>query len=336
MPAGRVTRLAGAAPQAIARSLDPLPDDAPAVVTWHPRVSPVPAAVIAGLLDDLEQAAMALYPAWLPGAAPVAGRGGAAGAAVRAVALRTGAATHHFGPFLAALAARAAGTGRRAGRRFPDEVRAAGLARVLAAGYGRTAAALLIPPVDGLDRAGERALLAACEWLARHGGFAAWLTGPAVGRPDPARGVTIRLPAHLAAPDSRPAPATPVRIRAVTVPARAGAPHPASRAEQALEAALAAHAWARGRAWNQTFQPHPLDAPVRVDLMWTDERCAVEIDGPEHRGALRYEADRRRDAHLQLAGFTVLRFTNEQIADDLAAALAQMEQLLTTRRNRKD
>jgi very-short-patch-repair endonuclease len=329
VPGGRVTRLVGATPRAIALSLDPLPDDAPAVVTCRPRVVHTPAVVVADVLDHLERAAVALYPSWLPGAGPIAGPGGAAAAAVRVVALQAGAATHHFGPFLAALAGRAAGTGRRNGHRFPDEVRAAGLARVIAASYGRASAALLVTPADDLDAAGEQVLIASCAWLARHGGFAAWLTGPAVGRADTVRTVTIRCAGGAAAAvagDDGPAP----------LPARAGAPHPASRTEQALEAALAAHAWAGGREWNRTLQADPLANPVRVDLMWPAEHCAIEIDGPEHRGALRYEADRRRDTMLQLAGFTVLRFTNEQVADDLAAVLAQIEQLLTTRRNRKD
>ena len=43
----------------------------------------------------------------------------------------------------------------------------------------------------------------------------------------------------------------------------------------------------------------------------------VEIDGSDHRGILKYAADRRRDNGLMLDGFAVLRFTNEEIVDDL-------------------
>jgi Protein of unknown function (DUF559) len=85
----------------------------------------------------------------------------------------------------------------------------------------------------------------------------------------------------------------------------------------ALEAALAACDWAVGRVWNQTFQPHILANLIRVDLLWADERCVVEVDGPDHCGILKFEADRRRDVHLQLEGFAVLRFTNDQILGDV-------------------
>ncbi|MFC7646935.1 hypothetical protein ACFQX6_45140 [Streptosporangium lutulentum] len=70
--------------------------------------------------------------------------------------------------------------------------------------------------------------------------------------------------------------------RTVAYPAVAGVPHPASSAEQALETALSSRDWATGRAWNQTYRSHPLANPVRLDLLWREERCVVEIDGPDH------------------------------------------------------
>src|SRR5690606_11466725 len=118
----------------------------------------------------------------------------------------------------------------------------------------------------------------------------------------------------------------------VHCPPVAGRPTPGSAAGQALEAALARCPWAPGREWNQTFRADPLAEEIRVDLMWRAERVAVEIDGDEHRGALHYERDRRRDVRLQLAGYAVLRFTNRQVAQELAVVLRQLEQLLTTRR----
>jgi very-short-patch-repair endonuclease len=66
--------------------------------------------------------------------------------------------------------------------------------------------------------------------------------------------------------------------------------------------------------------------------MWVDERVVVEIDGPDHRGVLKYADDRRRDNGLVLAGFAVLRFTNDEIADDAARVLAMIERLLSSKR----
>jgi len=58
----------------------------------------------------------------------------------------------------------------------------------------------------------------------------------------------------------------------------------------------------------------------------------VELDGPEHRGAVQFEADRRRDVRLQLDGFAVLRFTNAQIRYELTLVLSQLERFINYRR----
>jgi very-short-patch-repair endonuclease len=123
-----------------------------------------------------------------------------------------------------------------------------------------------------------------------------------------------------------------MRPPAVGYPAVAGRPHPGSRSEQALEAALATYAWAAGRAWNQTYHPHPLATPIRVDLMWQRERCVVEIDGPDHRGAAKFADDRQRDVRLQLDGYAVLRFPDFQVLTDIDTVIRQIGQFLRGRR----
>jgi very-short-patch-repair endonuclease len=118
----------------------------------------------------------------------------------------------------------------------------------------------------------------------------------------------------------------------VGFPALAGRPHPASAAEQRLEDHLSRCEWAAGRVWNQLHPGDTLERSIRVDLMWPELRCAVEIDGPDHRGCLKYADDRRRDNTLVLAGFSVLRFTNAEVADDPARVAATIATLLTARR----
>jgi len=332
VPAGTMANLVGASPEAIALALEPLPAGAPAVLTCRPAADPSSARVVTAVLDRLESAALDLYPAWLPGARTIDGPGGAGASAVRALAAAKAAATPHCGPFLADLAVRAIGGGPAAGR-FPAEIRAAGLARVLADSFHRPYAALLLPVEERRDPAAEQALLAAGEWLAHHGGFAVWLAGAGARAGDRAPTVAVRLPDHVAVLTGTDPDPGDARLR---LPARPGRPATGSKAEQALEAALANEPWAAGRVWNRTFHTDPLSVPIRVDLMWPAERCAVEIDGAEHRGPLHYEADRRRDVQLQLAGYAVLRFTNQQVLSDLAAVLAQIERFLTTRRSGKD
>jgi very-short-patch-repair endonuclease len=119
---------------------------------------------------------------------------------------------------------------------------------------------------------------------------------------------------------------------AVSYPAVAGRPHPASPSEQALEAALDSRGWAVGRGWNQTLRLHPLVSPVRVDLLWQAERCVVEVDGPDHRGELKFAEDRSRDVRLQSAGYAVLRFTDSQVLTDTQGVVRQIELFLRDRR----
>lgn len=348
LPTGRVVSLADVPPDAVTLLLDPLPADAPAVITYFAKSAHSVIEMVSSVLAELETAALRLFPAWLPEAEGITGPQGAGAGAVRALALRVGATTHHFGHFLADLAERAleragaraleragtapAGTARRTAG-FASEVRAAGLARVLAASYGRERAAILVQVPGGLSPVAEEVLVAGCEWLAHRGGFGVWLTGAPLLATDRVEAVPVRLPAELTdllrTARAAPAPPEPPALR---YPPVAGRPHPGSAAEQALEAALAPHAWAEGREWNQTHRPHPLANPVRVDLLWRRERCVVEIDGPEHREPLRFAADRQRDVHLQLRGYAVLRFTNDQVLTDVTTVVRQLERFLRGRR----
>lgn len=334
LPVGRAVRLVGASPAALALALAQSPDDAPAVVTYRPRPDPATTVeVVRGVLNELEKAATDLFPAWLPEAEGITGPGGAGIAAVRALAMRSALATSQFGPFLADLAERALRGAAPQAWRFSPEVRAAGLAKVLAASYCRQAAAVLLVVPDGLTGDGELALVAGCDWLAHRGELGVWLVGAPLSTVDWLTSVPVRLPVAVAELERDVTPRSAgTALPTVWYPPLAGRPHPASAAEHALEEALAPLSWAAGRAWNQTYHPHPLAMPVRLDLLWQAERCVVEIDGPEHREPLRFEADRRRDVQLQLAGYAVLRFTNAQVARDLELVVSEIERLIKARR----
>lgn len=326
IPNGRVVHLVGADPEAVTMSLSPLPPDAPAIVTFPARSAPTQRAVVDTILDELETMAVDLFPAWLP--LP----GGVGIAAVRAAALRMASTSHHFGPFLADLAIRALTTWKTDPQRFPPEVRASGLARVIAASYHRPHAALLVALAPELPVEAEPTLIAACEWLADRGDLGIWLIGRTLAVADRVEPVTLDLPDDVIDLVDHETPAPAPEPSTVGFPAVAGQPHPRSQAEQALEAALAKLDWAGGRSWNQIHQTHRLANPIRVDLLWADEKCVVEIDGPEHRGALQYAADRRRDVQLQLHGYAVLRFTNAQVLHDIKTVNNQIEQLIRGRR----
>ena len=60
-----------------------------------------------------------------------------------------------------------------------------------------------------------------------------------------------------------------------------------------------------------------VNAPLgdfKVDCLWLEQRLVVELDSWEfHRGRDSFEADRRRDAWLQLNGFRVVRVTHRRM-----------------------
>lgn len=60
-----------------------------------------------------------------------------------------------------------------------------------------------------------------------------------------------------------------------------------------------------------------------VDAYWPEHRLVVELDGWEHHKTRRaFEADRRRAAALEAAGYRVLRFTWRQVALEAATVAA--------------
>ncbi|MGI5186015.1 endonuclease domain-containing protein [Dactylosporangium sp. CA-152071] len=338
-PLSQVSFLDGADPELLAVDLDPLPGGAPAVAQFRPGGALTdPVAVI---LAELDRAAMALFPVWLPGAERLEGPQGHGAAAVRALAAEVAARSRTFGPFLADLAERAL-RGRSGDQpRFAAEVRAAGLARVFADTYGRDGAALLVHVPAGLDPPAQAALTQAAEWFARHGRFGVWLAGAPLPAVDRIRHVRFALPPRLselaaaaALVERHHEPGRPEPM--LTFPPLSGRPRSDSTAETALERALAPHAWAAGRRWNHTYEGHLLGQLYRLDLFWPDDGVVVEVDGPEHRQPPRFADDRQRDVHLQLLGHDVLRFTNDQVLADVGAVVAKLRQLLNLRRSVKE
>jgi very-short-patch-repair endonuclease len=70
-----------------------------------------------------------------------------------------------------------------------------------------------------------------------------------------------------------------------------------------------------------------------VDALWRKERVIVELDGfAFHKSRADFEADRRRDAKLQVAGYRVLRITHERLTTEPEAVLAEIRALLSAAR----
>lgn len=335
-PLLRVSHLVGGQGDRLALALDPLPPGAPAVVRFRPPPGGSVTELIELLLGELDRAAVALFPSWLPGAGALDGPRPLSVAAVRALAAEAASGSSNFGPFLADLAERGLhgpGPWRRVRSRFPAEVRAAGLGRILPDAYRRADLVVLIDVPDGLGAADEYVLAAAAEWLTHHARVTVWLAGPPLRHVDRIRSVSVTLPTYLATLVADSSVEPPADLPVLTYPPLSGSPRRDSAAETALERGLAPHEWARGRHWNHTVEWHTLARVYRLDLFWPADGLVVEVDGPEHRGPLVYADDRLRDRQLQLFGHDVLRFTNEQVLDDVQAAVVTIRDLLRKRRN---
>jgi very-short-patch-repair endonuclease len=328
LPTDRVVRLDDPGSATTALSIESMPAEAPAILKYSfpIRSASSRADAAVAILRDLEDVAIELYPAWLPGAEGIDSLAGAGLAALRATAFRLASQTSHFGPFLVDLALRAMRTGGADTGAFTVEIRAAGLAKVMAASFGRSRSVLLVCVPEGLDPSQEQALVAACEWLADRDRFGVWLTGAPLTTADWVE--SVRLPNAYASRNP-----TRAHHRPVHYPPVAGLPHPGSQIEQRMERALRTRAWAVGRVWNQVMRLGALINPVQPDLVWPDERCVVEFDGEDHHDAYKFAQDRARDVDLQLAGYAVLRFTNQHVLDDIESVLAKVERFLSIRRS---
>jgi very-short-patch-repair endonuclease len=76
-----------------------------------------------------------------------------------------------------------------------------------------------------------------------------------------------------------------------------------------------------------------LMTPPRVDLLWREGRVVVELDGPEHQDDPNFADDRHRDYELLVAGYLVLRITNNQIETDLQRAIEKIRSVVRFRRS---
>ena len=70
-----------------------------------------------------------------------------------------------------------------------------------------------------------------------------------------------------------------------------------------------------------------------VDALWREQRVIVELDGfAFHKSRAQFEADRARDAKLQVAGYRVLRITQQRLQNEPEAVLAELRALLSAAR----
>jgi very-short-patch-repair endonuclease len=265
-------------------------------------------AILRHLLDDLADLALACWPRWygrdrqdpegLLGQAPV-------DPGVSA-------------PWLRAAAKRAAAGYRPRFRRGAASIEFGQLMRAIV-----PADPVLIAAIDPTDPSRAGPMVQVLEWCAAH--------GASVVATFPSR------PAFVAPYDrvlygavEVVQPVEPLQTRFVVPSGRA---HHASAIEQRVEAALRRDPeLAPLFSCNETVAIHGYGTSPRVDLLWRDGRVVVELDGPEHQDCPNFANDRHRDYGLLVAGYLVLRITNDQVATDLQAAIEKIRAVVRFRR----
>jgi len=276
------------------------------------------------IVDQIIEVVIALYPAWLPGAEDISGPGGSGAAAVRALADELASKSTIFGQFLRLIADAALRQEKfAAGSIFAAEVVLCECHKLMLRTYSADAVLLVIELVPGLQLDQILSIQEAVTRLSNQSAFQVWMSGAACALME--RITKSPLAAPFSSEASLSEKATPV----LYITPLAGRPNPCSHAEKRLEVVLSRYAWARGRAWNQTWSTSVLHNPIRVDLIWQKPRCVIEIDGPDHLDPTKYATDRVRDRLLRLEGFAVLRFTNQEVLDDAEQVALQIGRFLT-------
>jgi hypothetical protein len=281
-------------------------------------------SAIAALIEVV----LTLYPAWLPDAEGIESPAGLGRAAVTGLARAEAARGRLFGPVLERFAH--AALERRGFIKWndlPREVVVRECGKLIRAAYRLPDLVVVVaaPIATGTPSIGveETAL-----WLAPLLPAAIWIAGPTTNTM-----TRISIPDITAggALQNNDPPVEPLDPLPWATPL-AGRPNPFSVVEQRLEAYLQPQPWSTGRAWNASWQTGPTSNSILVDLLWETERLVVELDGAEHRGIEKFEADRRRDRLLQLAGYAVLRFTNAEVLSDIEMVASHIERFLKDRR----
>ncbi|MBI3951738.1 MAG: DUF559 domain-containing protein, partial [Acidobacteria bacterium] len=95
------------------------------------------------------------------------------------------------------------------------------------------------------------------------------------------------------------------------------------------EQTLWQHLRARQLAGAKFRRQHPLGPNFIVDFYCAEARLAVELDGSVHDSPRAHWADGIRHRQIQYAGARVLRFTNEEVLNDLEYVLAVIREHLT-------
>jgi very-short-patch-repair endonuclease len=120
----------------------------------------------------------------------------------------------------------------------------------------------------------------------------------------------------------------------VTVSPIIGRPHPYSRGEQLLARSLTDDAMLAGLFRFNIRVETRCETRYLVDLVWTEGKVVVEVDGYEfHSDRRAFSLDRRRDYELLVSGYVVLRLPHDEIIEDVELAVEKIREVVKFRRS---
>jgi very-short-patch-repair endonuclease len=84
--------------------------------------------------------------------------------------------------------------------------------------------------------------------------------------------------------------------------------------------------WQHLRNRNLQFKfrrQHPIDFFI-IDFYCADAKLLIEIDGESHFQQTQMEYDRTRTEYLEALGYKVIRFTNDDVRDNIQAVISRI------------
>lgn len=126
-----------------------------------------------------------------------------------------------------------------------------------------------------------------------------------------------------------PIESPPKKESRVTVFPLIGQPHPLSLGEQLLAKCLAQDEMLAGFfQFNIPVATHNGNEYL-VDLVWTEGKIIIEVDGYEfHSDRVAFSRDRRRDYELLISGYLVLRLPQDEVVEDVGLAVEKIRDVV--------
>lgn len=319
-------------------------------VAW--RRLPAHPAIVEETLDQLAEAAQALWPKWY--LTESCGEDGKGTFELLWERVRKAGLERSVVPHWLQLADNACQAQKRP--RWTNDFTAAVEARQLALALGERSCRLVLAAQDeAQDAASLLGMARGSEWLARETNLPLLLLAPTSLASDPEldsvnflrvelpfeatrETETLSLLSLSSAGGTSCSPDTPItRKSRLLVHPLIGRPHPDSRGEQMLWARLQSDVELAERFLSNQWAATVCETTYLVDFVWPGGKVIVEVDGYYwHSQPFQFANDRNRDYELQLSGYVVLRLPHDAVVADVGGAVEKIRRLVHLQQRRCD